>query len=425
MMFKTASALMLTSLMLTGCGPAGPRNAEKGIEALNKDKAAKALPKLEKAVKRYDAPAEVWNALGLARNQAGRRVSVEEAFAEARKKDPLSFVAAYNLGVFLKQEGRFQEATPHLQEAARIGPKRSEALRMLAGIAAEQNNEAAALGYLQQARERDPNNPELLNELALALMPVAPISQVRSLLQRAVALDPNLANAQLNLAALLDTHRLDPEQAISHYEAYMRLEPEDLRSMQVMSRISVLAQRVERGDVQRPDPVRLEVESLLEKATQASSDGNRQLALHLCLRASASARRANRNDLQERALRAAPALAPDSARAHYALGSFLYEQGQLAASLPPLQNAYNRAPSWPPALQALIEAQLATNELRAARELLKEAETRAASNPDLALEVALLTNQLPGESTRARRLLKEWLDANPAHARAAEVQALL
>jgi tetratricopeptide (TPR) repeat protein len=421
-------SLVLTFALLSGCGGSPEKRILRGIQLLEAGNHARAQAQLEKGLRAAPDTVEnaaAWNALGLVRAHLGDSIKAAEAFQKSATLDPSSFPAHYNRGQLYLQEKKLAEASESFRRADAADPGRTEALEMLANIALSQQDAASARTLLEQALARA-GHPRVLNALALVRRQTgsAP-GEVRELLQKAVVLDPTFAVAQVNLAALLDANRLDTEQAVTHYEAYLRLQPESPKSFAVRQRLQVLAERIQTGGVAAPDPIRVEVTSLLEQATEASRSGFPDRALHLCLRAATAASRAQRPDLEERALRAAATLAPESARAQVGLGRFLLQQNQAAHALAPFQKAVALAPTWLPALQGLTEAAVANRQNSLARDVLQASEQSARDNAELLFGIAVLYQDVLQDRNRSKRVLDEWLRRFPTHEKAAEARTRL
>jgi|GEM_PF-1702916 len=416
---------LLLALGVGGCGADPDARARKGIQALNEGNYSKAVRHLERAVdlpEDQTAPGPVWNALGLARYRAKNVPAAEEALRRAVEASPDAYLPRYNLGDLLTQEGRYEEARPILEQAASLDPDRTEALQTLAFIALHNQEFGRAVDLLERARARRETAP-VLTMLAAARRHSLPVADIRDLLQRAVTLDPSYAPARHNLASLLDQNRLDPLQAISHYEAFLRLRPDTVKAPQIRQRIQVMAAREDSGAVARPDPARREVESLLKQASEAAGNGSPEQALHYCLRANAVAGRAQRTDLKERALRAAAALAPESARSHYGLGTFLLSQDRPADALDALETAHRLAPAWPGALRSTVAAARRAGNTDAARDALQRAAEAAGDNANLLLLIGRIYENDLQDPRRARRIYRTWLERFPDDPRAADISA--
>ncbi|MDF3128772.1 tetratricopeptide repeat protein [Kiritimatiellaeota bacterium B1221] len=420
---KTLLLSLTLAFLISGCGRNPETLNRKGVEALNAGEYSKAARLLEKAAEKTEgvAASEIWGHAGLAAAHVkDRKGDAENFLLKALELDPVNLTVNYNLGDLLIQQNRFDEASGYLEKAAALGS--AEALEALAGIALRQGEMESAYSYLQQARALD-ENVRVLTTLAVAGKGQLSVEESRKLLQKAVTMDPNYAPARLNLAALLDQHRLDPAQAASHYEAFLRIHPDDVKVPLVRDRLQLMIQRQESGDFSRPDPVRREVENLLDQASQAAAQGNKMGALQNCLRANAVATRAQRTDLRERALRAASTLAPDSARAHFGLGQFLLSENRKTEAMVSMEKAREIAPGLQMTLRPsiLLAAELGRKE--AATTMLQAAEQAGAANADLLLDVGDLYAEALNNERESKRVYKVILDGFPGYDKRTDVQA--
>ncbi|WFB36677.1 tetratricopeptide repeat protein [Kiritimatiellota bacterium B12222] len=421
--------LFISCVLLSSCGRDPAALNRKAVEALNEGEAAKAMRLFEKAAEKAaeksegSEVADMWAHAGLAAARAGRGGDAEAFLMKAVEVSPSHVEANYNLGDLYVQQNRLDEAVRYL-ESASISSEGTEPLEALAAIALRQGKLDEAYTYLQQARVRD-ENVRVLTSLAVAGKQHLTVSQSRDLLQQAVSQDPSYAPAQLNLAALLDQNRLDPAQAMAHYQAFLRLEPEDDKVPLVQLRLQIMETREASGNFSRPDPERQEVEALLDQASEAAAAGNQSLAIQYCLQANAAATRAQRSDLRERALRAATTLAPDSARAQFGFGQFMLGQNRKPEAMQAFAAARSVAPGWPMTLRpaVLLAAELGRN--TQATEFLVQAEAAGAANPDFLLEIGDLYAEALNNERESRRVYELILDGFPTYAQRAQVQARL
>ena len=352
---KTTSLLFFgIILLLTGaCSRNVETLATEGMDELEEGNPAGALKRFQKAIDQLEGhpdAALIWNAIGVAEAKTGREGQAETSFLTATDLDPTLVSAHINLGLLYQGQGRADEAFSSLSRAVQANKIQTDALEIQAVDAVRLGAQEKALEFIQLAVRRG-ETPRTLSSLAVLSSEELSVEERRELLQRAVSLDPLYPPAQLNLAAILDQHRLDPEQAQVHYENFVRLAPESPLVPQAVQRAQVMEARVLSGNIRTPDPTREEVEALLNQAADAADPA---IALRYCLQAHALASRASRLDLRERALRAAATLAPESARAKVGLGRFLREQGRNTDALSLFLQAHQLAPQWPPAFSGAV-----------------------------------------------------------------------
>lgn len=399
--------LLAFLLGASACSRDPGRRVTDGLAELDNGDPAAALKKFQSAADRltgHPDAALVWNAVGVAAAGTEREEEAEAAFLQALELDPELYSAHLNLGLLYRGQGKMEAAFSAFSQASQSDNSRTEALEMQAVHAVRLGDQEGALTYLRRAAGRREHS-RTLSSLAVLSADELSLQERRNLLQQAVSMNPQFAPAQLNLAALLDQHRLDPEQAQAHYEAFVRLDPDSPLVPQAVQRAQVMEARTFSGTLNLPDPVRVEVEEILKRASEEEEE---VLALRRCLQAHAVAARASRVDLRERALRAATTLAPTSARAWVGLARFLREQGRGEESLAAFLSAHELAPQWPPAFSGAVILSMDEGKKEQARELLSETEQAVQDQPEVLLIVADLYAS-PLESGRKARDLYRFI----------------
>jgi tetratricopeptide (TPR) repeat protein len=418
--------LILLALLLgsAACSRDPGRRLTEGLTELENGNPSGALKEFQSAADRlggHPDEALVWNAVGVAAFGTGKEEEAEAAFLQSLDLDPRLYSAHLNLGLLYRSQGKMEASFSAFSQASQSDVSRSEALEIQAVHAVRLGDQEAALTYLRQAVGRRESS-RTLSSLAVLSADELNLQERRDLLQQAVSMNPQFAPAQLNLAALLDQHRLDPEQAQAHYEAFIRLDPDSPLVPQAVQRAQVMEARVLSGTLNLPDPVRVEVEDILKRASEEEEE---LLALRLCLQAHAVAARASRVDLRERALRAATTLAPTSARAQVGLARFLREQGRGEESLAAFLSAHELAPQWPPAFSGAVILSMDEANTDQARELLSESEQAVQDQPDALLIVADLYASPLGAGRKARELYRFIRSEFPGSAAAETAEARL
>jgi tetratricopeptide (TPR) repeat protein len=115
---------------------------------------------------------------------------------------PLSAVAGDRLQEVLEhagaawKEGRYQEAEKGYKEAIELEGDASRAHARLAAFYLYRQRPDEAIAEYQEAIIRDPENPRLFVAMAIAYMHKQAYGMAQTMVQRALELDPGLANAQ-------------------------------------------------------------------------------------------------------------------------------------------------------------------------------------------------------------------------------------
>lgn len=369
-----AIVVLIFGLGLVACSKGPGHYSQQGLERLEAGKASEASRRFGRALQMLepqDEAAGLWNALGVSAALTGREEEAEQAFQTALQLDPSLWVAHVNIGILFRGQARTEEAVASFTTAMNLMPQRTEVFEFLAAESLRSGDRQQAVVWMEEAVRQNPT-ARSLSSLAVMTVDLQTVEERKELLLEAVAMDPRDAAAQVNLAALLDQHRFDAQQAELHYEAFLRLSPDSPLVTQVQQRIQVMEARATSGMTAQPDPVRDEVEALLAQAAQASDP---RQALALCLRAHATAARASRVVLRERALRAGATLAPSSPRAFVGLGRLLEEQGRFEEALTVFQEAHQLAPTWEPAWSGVASSMRSLGQETRARRFLESIPT--------------------------------------------------
>ena len=146
------------------------------------------------------------NRQGLA---AAARQDWEEAircFAGAVELAPDARAALANLGLAQARSGRLDEAAASYRDALRLEPGHAATLAKLGRLLGRMGRGPEAIEALEQAASAAPNDADTLNALAAELAAghcsPAGLARARTLLERAVELDPSFGEAWSNLGLL-------------------------------------------------------------------------------------------------------------------------------------------------------------------------------------------------------------------------------
>ncbi|HVE84520.1 MAG TPA: tetratricopeptide repeat protein [Myxococcales bacterium] len=198
--------------------------------------------------------------LGVIAERQGDLAAAERQYRDALAVDPVRARALLGLGKVLRAQGRAEEAVKLLQDALqRPGlagdpallnalaaaersagqlpqaeatarqvlvrvPDDAEAYRTLALCALDQNNPRLAELYALTARKRSEKDAATANTLGLVYLKLDERPRALAELQRALALDPSFAPAQLNLGALALSSR-DYATAEKAFSRALELQP--------------------------------------------------------------------------------------------------------------------------------------------------------------------------------------------------------
>ena len=161
---------------------------------------------------------------GLTWRQSGIYRDPETLWTDTLIKNPSSWMARNNLGIYLDGQGRTSEALAQYRETVRLKPDYAEAQYNCALALDALGRNAEAAGYYRTALKLRPAHaPTHLNYgFDLALTGRAAEAEVQY--KEALRLDPGCAEAYLNLGLALAA-RGDPAGAERHYRAALALRP--------------------------------------------------------------------------------------------------------------------------------------------------------------------------------------------------------
>jgi protein O-mannosyl-transferase len=163
--------------------------------------------------------------LGIALNEQGDPEGAIAHYRQALELRPSYAEAHYNLGRLLVQKGQLDEAIVHYEKALEINPADAEAHNNLgAALFASGRVEEAIANYRKALAVRRDYADASCN-LASALLSNGDLDGAIAYYSACLAVSPNQAEAQYNLAsALFRTGRTD--EAIVHYQKVLELRPE-------------------------------------------------------------------------------------------------------------------------------------------------------------------------------------------------------
>jgi tetratricopeptide (TPR) repeat protein len=238
---KLSSLLLISSLpiLLTACGPAGPRDVIKGEKLLRSGDYQGAIEKLEEAthlLAKDPAPvqAQAWNFLGLAYQDAGQPAAAVKAYQQALKLDRNLVEADYNLGVLQLEQKNYSSAVDSLTTYSTFRPKDVDGLLKLGSAHlhwASHVNTAEKARKLESARkcfetaQQISPTAEGANALGVLFLQRSRSTDAQKQFKAAVQLDASYAPAVLNLAIVAHQYQHDHKLALQRYREYLALKP--------------------------------------------------------------------------------------------------------------------------------------------------------------------------------------------------------
>lgn len=117
----------------------------------------------------------------------------------------------------------YSEAIPLLNASVKAQPTLTIAVLDLAIAQSRSGHDAQAEPLLRQVLAQSPGNAVAWNEFGMLQRRAGHFTESRQAYEKAIAVDANYADAQLNLAILYDLYLQQPAQAVPHYLRYQRL----------------------------------------------------------------------------------------------------------------------------------------------------------------------------------------------------------
>ncbi|MEW5736626.1 MAG: tetratricopeptide repeat protein [Thermodesulfobacteriota bacterium] len=158
---------------------------------------------LEKAARALPGDIQAENALGAALFLSGKIKEAKQHLEKAVALFPDSGEAHLNLGLVYQKEGNLPQAFAYLQKAAELDPALSaKAYGSMGDLLSEKGRYKEALVLYERARDLNPKNARLMNNMGIALARTDKAAEAEQAFRLALALDPGLSDAKNNLATL-------------------------------------------------------------------------------------------------------------------------------------------------------------------------------------------------------------------------------
>jgi tetratricopeptide (TPR) repeat protein len=162
--------------------------------------------------------------LGIALNDQGDADGAIAHYRQAVELRPGYAEAHYNLGRLLVQKGQVDEARAHYEKALEINPADAAAHNNLGATLFANGRVDDAIAHYQKALAIQPDYADASCNLASALLSKGALDGSIAYYFACLAISPDQAEAQYNLAsALFRTGRMD--EAIAHYQKALELRP--------------------------------------------------------------------------------------------------------------------------------------------------------------------------------------------------------
>ena len=279
-----------------------------------------------------------------------------EYFQKAVAVDPKSAGARTRLGEMRLVTGDVNQAIQDLEAASAADERRIQADLVLITNYLRQREYDKALTAAQNLQKKQPNNPLTYNLQGAIYLAKRDTVSARKSFEQALAIKSDYAPALYNLARL-DVAEQKPEQAKQRYEAILAKLPTNEVALLGLADLLVATKAP-----------RAEVRATLEKAVSGNPDSARSrialIRFHLQGRDSKSALSAAQQ---------AQAALPDNLQILELLGVAQQVSGDANQAIATFNKLATKAPKSPEPLVLLAGAQLATKDVSAAKQSLRQA----------------------------------------------------
>ena len=164
----------------------------------------------------------------------------EHALSVTSKNGPMQ----NNLGLYLQQKGKLQEAAAHYSEAVRIEPNDENARNNLGITLANMGRLDEAIVQYEQALQIRPDSAEAHYNLGIALGRQGRSDEAVRHFAEALRIKPGFAKAHYNLALLMGLLKR-PKEAIFHYREALRIEPDYVEALNELGLVLSREGRIE------------------------------------------------------------------------------------------------------------------------------------------------------------------------------------
>lgn len=218
-------SMALSLIILTGCEKSPQDSLVDGERHLADKNYSKAVEAFEKASSALPNNANAWNKLGMAHQYLGNFLEAREAYLRTIEIDRTLPDVYYNFGNLLLDHDQVTEAVTYLKNYCFLVPDSARGHLSLATAQRKSGMIPEAIESLNKARLLEKNDPNILNELALAYYQNNDPAQAMTYLRYVNDQFPDFAPAVLNTAVILQNAGDQSDLALQTFRQYLTMNP--------------------------------------------------------------------------------------------------------------------------------------------------------------------------------------------------------
>ncbi len=210
--YRLAQAnLRMERLLLAGKIDSAARDQLLAALELPEERNAERLAAAKKVLASCPAFSEARFLLANCLMERGELAQAKTELARVCKEDPANVGASFNLGLLLHDAGAMKEAAAAFRRVLAVDRHHGQGNFRLGIIEFQLGNETTAIRHLNYARQRLPLDANAAFWAGYANARAGNMDEARKALERAVALNPEHADARVHLALLLHSMGLSDD----------------------------------------------------------------------------------------------------------------------------------------------------------------------------------------------------------------------
>jgi len=206
--------------------------------------------------------------LGIALNEQGDTDGAIAHYRQALDLRPRYAEAHYNLGRLLAQKGQVDEAIAHYEKALEINPSDADTHNNLGVTLLANGRRDEAIAHYQKALVIQPDYADASCNLAGALLSKDDLDGAIAYFSACLAVSPNQPEAQYNLASTL-FRRGRTDEAIAHYQKVLELSPDNADARANLGSMFLAKGRVRDAIAQYRDVLRIAPDNVAAQSNLA------------------------------------------------------------------------------------------------------------------------------------------------------------